>query len=329
MSTNVRDRNAGFATGQAQVWGFGADTGIDSKTYGAPGAKIFYVDPNNTQATDAGNLGEDPTVPLATVDRAVTLSRAYRGDTIIVGPNDDWQYSASQRNTSIVESLVIPMTKGGIRIVGVGTNPLSVIWEAAAAGEFCISVHACDVLIEGIGFTGNNDVACNGIYSEWDGVTLFGENLTVRNCIFDDAIDTAIQLEFSWYGQIYNNWFQQVDVVGIMSDTGGSGIAYSDIHHNWFIDCIGTGAISLLGGADDNRIHHNTIYNRNAEGAAAATNEGINTTGGSRNIVFENWFSCLLPVPANGDWDDLNSGAATDAWVSNHCSDGLAVTTPT
>jgi hypothetical protein len=325
---NVRDRNAGFATGQAQVWGFDTRTGIDSRSYFAPGAKIFYVDPNNAQAVDAGNLGEDPTVPLATVDAAVTLSRAYRGDTIVIGPNDDWQYAAGLRPIAITESLIIPATKGGIRIVGAGTNPLSVNWEAAVALDFCITVHACDVLIEGIGFTGNNAVACSGIYSEWDGATLFGENLTVRGCSFDDAIDTAIQLEFSWYCQIYNNWFSECDVYGVHVDVAGSGVAYCDIHNNYFTE-IGTSAIALLGGCDNNHVHHNHIYNSNAQGAAAATNEGIDTTGGRENLVHHNTLSCLLPVPANGDYNDFCTGAATDSWNQNYCINGPSVANPT
>ena len=328
MTTNIRDRNAGFAAAQAQVWGFSTATGIDSRSYFAPGAKIFYVDPNNVSATDAGNLGEDPTVPLATVAAAVALVRPYQGDTVVLGMNDDWQYSASLRNTSIAESLVIPGTVGGFRIVGAGTNPLSVMWEPAGTGEFCITVHACDVLIEGIGFTGNNDFSGNGIYAEWDGVTLFGENLTVRNCLFDDSIDIGIQLEFSWYGQIYNNWFTGCDQYGIYTDAGGSGCSYTDIHHNWFTDIV-TGAISLLGGADDNNIHHNHIYNTAAQNGAAATNEGINLTGGGDSLVHHNVLSCLLPVPANGDYDDFNTAAATDAWIQNLCMNGPSTTNPT
>lgn len=327
MSTNVRDRNAGFAAAQAQVWGFDTRTGIDSKSYFAPGAKIFYVDPNNAQAVDVGNLGEDPTVPLATAAAAVALVRPYQGDTIALGMNDDWQYSAALRNTSIAESLVIPATTGGFRIVGAGTNPLSVMWEPAGAGEFCITVHACDVLIEGIGFTGNNDFAGNGIYAEWDGATLFGENLTVRNCLFDDSIDTAIQLEYSWYCQIYNNWFNECDLYGVYVDPAGSGADYCQIYRNWF-HRIGTSALALRGTGHCD-VGWNVIYNANAQGGAAATDEGIDTTGGSCNSVHHNTLSCLLPVPANGDYDDLCTSAATDAWVHNYCLDGPSVTRPT
>ena len=327
MSTNVGDRNAGLAAPQAQVWGFDARTGIDSRNYFAPGAKIFYVDQNNTLAVDAGNLGEDPSVPLATVAAAVALVRPYQGDTIILGANDDWQYAAGLRNTSIAETLVIPATTGGFRIVGTGTNPLGVIWEPVVADDFCITVNACDVLIEGIGFTGSNGVAGNGIYVDWDGTTVYGENVTIRNCFFDDGIDIAIQLEFSWYGQIYNNWFAECDEYGIYTDGGGSGCGYCDIHSNRFVNC-GTAAIALLGSANDNDVHHNHIYNSSALSGAAATNEGINTTGGARNLVHHNTLSCLLPVPAAGDFDDFCNAAATDAWSQNYLLDGPSVTNP-
>jgi hypothetical protein len=85
----------------------------------------------------------------------------------------------------------------------------------------------------------------------------------------------------------------------------------------------------LLGGSDACLIDSNWIYNGNAEGGAAATNEGINTTGGANNIITNNYLSCLLPVPANGDLDDLNTAAATDAWIANNCLNGRQTTNPT
>jgi len=63
--------------------------------------------------------------------------------------------------------------------------------------------------------------------------------------------------------------------------------------------------------------------------ADMSTDEGIDTTGGQDNQVFDNYFSCLLPVPANGDLDDLCSAAASDSWLNCHCLDGDTVTNPT
>lgn len=290
------------------------------------GGVVFYVDPNAVGVSDLRD-GTDPEAPLATVAMALTLVQPYRGDTIAVMANGAWQYAAGlNRATAVAEEVEI--TVPGVRLVGVfQSSSVGVVWESQTNGTPCITVSAIDVTIEGFAFVGG---AAGGvaIYCEWDGVTLYGENLTVRNCLFDEDIDTAIQLEFSWFCDIHSNFFSQCDAYGVHADVGGSAFAFCHIHDNIFQDC-GTAAIAALGGCDDNFFYHNTIFNTDAQNAAAATNEGINTTGGGRNSVYDNTFSCLLPVPANGDWDDLNTGAATDAWVNNHCMDGLAVTTPT
>lgn len=310
--------------GQFGVPGTDNDRGLRSDTLGT----VFYVDPNAVGVTDERD-GTDPEAPLQTVARALTLCQDYRNDVIAVMANGAWPTAelTGDRITVIQESVTV--TVAGVRIVGVfPSSAVGVPWQPAAAAGTCITVSAMDVTIEGFAFIGNG-AAADGIYAEWDGATLWADSLTVRNCYFDEEIDTAIQLEFTWYCDIHHNIFQECDVVGILSDVAGSGIAFCGIHHNRFIDLLGTGAMSLLAGDDDNEIYENRIFNRNAESAAAATNEGINTTGGARNLIHHNTFSCLLPVPANGDWDDLNSGAATDAWIANECLDGPNTTTPT
>jgi hypothetical protein len=55
---------------------------------------------------------------------------------------------------------------------------------------------------------------------------------------------------------------------------------------------------------------------------------GITTATGEENQVFNNYFSCQLPVGA-GDYNDLNTAAATDAWIGNHCMNGDATGNPT
>jgi hypothetical protein len=79
---------------------------------------------------------------------------------------------------------------------------------------------------------------------------------------------------------------------------------------------------------DDSEIWNNSIYNNTALAGAAAEDEGITTEGGANNMVWDNYFSCLLPVPANGDWNDLNTSVASDAWIGNKCLDGVAVVRP-
>lgn len=288
-------------------------------------SRIFYVDPNNTLASDS-NSGEDPMYPLLTITQGVTNCRAYKGDGVYVLSNDGWIYGSGTSDI-IAETVVVPGTKPGISIVGVGAGSIGVYWSPAAAGETCLTINALDVTVEGFCFTGDGSAA-NGIATEWDGATLFGENIIIRNCAFADDIDAAISLEYSWYCTVHDCVFWECDTYGIYVDVAGSGIAYARIYDNIFHDC-GTAAISLLGGCDYNHIYRNSIYNSSAQAAAAAANEGINTTGGARNQVHDNTFSCLLPVPANGDYDDLNTAAATDAWSNNHCMNGLATTAPT
>lgn len=302
------------------VEGTGHTTGLRLHTMG----KILWVDPNHVDPHDQRD-GTEPDSPFATVAAALTHCRDYAGDVIAVMANDHWVYGENLNRALPIQEAV-EVTVHGVRIVGVSkSGTLGVCWTPPAAGGPMITVSAMDVLIEGICFMGGA-VGGTAIYCEWDSPTLWGENLTVRHCFFDEDVDIGVQLEYAWNCYVHDCVFQEQDAYGIYVDPAGSGIAYCRIHHNWFHDC---DVAMELDEADDCEVDHNTIFNGNAQGGAAATDEGINTAGGSDNSVHHNTFSCLLPVPANGDYDDLNSAAATDAWVQNYCMNGPATTNPT
>jgi hypothetical protein len=284
--------------------------------------RVYYVDPNT--GNDA-NEGTEPGSPMLTVQAAVDRCTDHNGDVVAVMQTGAWQYDSGLVKPLFVDEEVT-LNKAGMTLAGITPGGTGVLWTPASDGGTCIHVTAIDCLIEGFLFDEGTHAGCRAIYVEWDDADAWGENLEVRHCVFSDTVDIGIEMEYSWYNWIHDNVFWECDTYGIFSDAAGSGFAYARIHDNVFHDC-GI-AMALLGGADDNQIFRNTIYNGNAQGAAAAANEGINTTGGTRNQVFDNWFSCLLPVPANGDWDNLNTAAATDAWVGNHCMNGLAVTNP-
>jgi hypothetical protein len=322
--------NAGLVTSREHVWGFWG-TGREGHIYSGD-SLVLYVNPNHPGAADgvagAGNTGEDPNYPFATIAAALARCRDCRGDTIYVGDNDGWTYGGgggAVNRVPIREEITVDVE--GVRIIGVSSGPLGVAWEPITAAGLgtCISVTALNVYIEGFAFIGGL-LGGTGIHATWSGTTAFADNVVIRNCTFDSAIDTAINLEYVWYGEISGCKFVECDY-GVYNDPALNPAAYCNIHHNWFHNVV-TGAISLQK-ADYNHIHHNTVYNANAQGAALATDEGIDTSAGLSNMVVENWFSCVLPAAANGDWDDLNSGAATDAWVGNICTNGMAVTTPT
>jgi hypothetical protein len=315
--------NPWFPSGQMGVPGADHLTGERLHSSGV----IYYVDPNAAGVSDQRD-GTDPTEPLATVAAALAKCLPYHGDVVAIMANNGYQYGnpADGRLTLVTEEVVVDVP--GVRIVGVcPSGSLGVYWYpvTAAGAGVCITVNASDVLIEGIAFCGGL-VGGTAISADWDGIATFGDSITVRHCYFDDNIDTGIALEFVYNAEIRDNYFEACPDYGVYVDPAGSGIAYCRIHDNWFHNC---GAAMAVNGADYCRITGNWIFNANAQGAGAATDEGIDTTAGSQNLVANNYFSCLLPVPANGDWNDLNSGAATDAWVGNHCMDGLAVTIPT
>ena len=295
--------------------------------------EVFYVDPNYPGASDARD-GTSPTSPLLTVAAALTKVQPQRGDVIVVGSNDYWQYAPGGKAVStdyitpITEEVTIPYTCSGVRIVGASNGPMGVMWQPASNGGTCITVHAIDVLIEGFLFTEGDYTGCNAIYAEWDGTTLFGENLTVRHCTFDGTVDIAIQLEYCWYCDIHDNAFWECDAYGIYTDAGGAACDFCYIHDNLFRDC-GTSAIALLGAANKNHIYNNQIYNSSAMAGGAATDEGIDLTAGNGNFVYNNAFSCALPAGAPGDYDDLNTGGVSSAWIANWCMNGMATTNPT
>lgn len=329
MWPNPLVREPAFYPGQMGVPGTDSDRGLRQHCTG----EVFYVDPNYPGAVD-GRDGTDPTAPLVTVADALTHVQPARGDVIAVMANDYWQYNPGgvtpQVSTDYIipisESVVIPYTATGVRIIGVSNSGLGVMWQPAANGGTCITCRAADVIIEGFVFTEGDFTGCNGIYAEWNGTTLFGENLTVRNCHFDGTVDIALQLEYAWYCNIHHNVFQQCDTYGIYSDVVGSPTAFNQIHDNMFHDC--AVAMGLLGGTERSHIYRNHILNSAALAGGAATDEGIDLTAGQANLVFDNWLSCVLPAFAPGDYDDFCTAGAGDAWVGNHLMNGLAVTNP-
>ena len=320
----MRDRTAGYMPGQDGVLGINY-TATFAKSMMSD-SRLLYVNPNHADATDDGNTGENPEQPFATVAAALARCRDNRGDVIFVGQNDAWQYGGgSTWQTPIAEEVTVSVE--GVSIIGVSPGSLGVTWTpvTAAGAGVCITVTALDVLISGIAFSG---VALGGtaIYCLWDGITAHGENTVIENCFFDDDIDIGIQFEFAWFQIVRGCTFQECNTFGIYVDPAGSGSSYCHIYDNTFNDCA---AAMGLNGCDDFYIYNNRIYNANAQAAGAATDEGIDTTAGARNMVTDNYFSCLLPVPAAGDLDDLNTASATDSWLNCHCLDGDTVTNPT
>ena len=321
---NVDNRAAGLWTGVEGVWGFGGTARYGSLFSGDQ--RVLYVSPNYPTATDLGNTGEDPLFPFATVGAALGRCRDCMGDTIFVSDNDGWKYGGgggAVNRPPIREEITVAVE--GVRIIGVSSG-YGVTWEPVTPMGLgtCITLHALNVLLEGFAFQGGS-AGGRGIYGIWGGPN-YGENFVIRNCSFDEDMDIGIQAEFAWFWEVSNCIFLHCDDYGIYVDPAGSGVSYARVHHNVFHNC---GRAIGFRGADNCWVGHNVVYNGLAQDGQAATDKGIDTAGGGDNTVFENWFSCILPAAAPGDYNDLNSSAGTDAWIHNHCLNGNTVTNPT
>lgn len=271
--------------GQMGVPGTDSERGLRLHSTGT----IFYVDPNAVGVSDQRD-GTNPDEPLATIAAAIAKCQAYRGDVIAVMANNSWQYTSGAGGYTLPIAETVTINVPGVRLVGISpSSSIGVVWEAQANNDVLITVTACDVLVEGFAFDYNSCTGVTAISAVWNGTTAFADNLTVRNCVFS-GVKYGIVLDYVWYANIHDNEFHGDHALdyGIYIDPADQDAAYCAIHDNWFNNP--QFAISLPG-SDNCTIHANRIYNEVAAAylvPAAATNEGIDLTGGNQNIVSDN-----------------------------------------
>jgi hypothetical protein len=258
--------------------------------------------------------------------------------------------------------VVVPYTKGGIRIVGVSSNPRGVCWSPAATGEAALTVDAIDVLVEGFCFQPVAGVAnAIGIFARWDSTSnYYGDNLTVRGCHFSSGLDHGIVLDFSYYTQIYGNYFDGAAVADIVN-TGVIGDPdFLIVCDNVFRDVLTAmdlpstdymviegnkvlnGANGLIMSLGMNNIiqrnkfitdtvaisgrsaNDNIISGNEIDSTPAGVDNFIDLAGGTGNLVADNWLACTIL-----QYDTTCSDGASGMWVRNHCQDGETAANPT
>lgn len=308
--------------GQFGVPGTDHETGLRMHSTGA----VFWVDPNYPGVSDLRD-GTNPTNPLESVEAALALCQAYRGDVIAVMANNYWDTGSAADGYTTPISEAVTVTVPGVRIVGVfPSSPLGVAWEPPTADGTCITIDNLDVTVEGFCFMGN--AGGTGVSVRWDSDNdRYGDRVVIRHNYFEEVLDEGIVLDYVYYADIHDNWFDDLDEYGIYNSAVTGDPAYLQIHHNWFYD-VDTGAI-WLPGVDRCHIYENSIYELSAaQQAGAPTNRMINLTNGSRNQVHHNTLSCILPAAAAWDYNACNTAGANDAWMQNYCLNGPTTTNP-
>lgn len=112
-----------------------------------PGS-IFFVDSSHTAASDALGGGQSPDTPLATVDYAIGLCTANKGDIIYVMPG---------HAETITAANAIDMDIAGITIIGLGngTNKPTITYGTATTAT--IRIQAANCKIRGLRLVNNID----------------------------------------------------------------------------------------------------------------------------------------------------------------------------
>jgi len=141
--------------------------------------KVFYVCNSSTVAplgigASDGNSGLTPEHPLSTIDAAINLCTASRGDKIVVLPGHVETVTA----TSIVPDVA------GLHIIGVGEGALKPTLNFAATDSI-LTVTGANTTIEGLRLVATIDSVVVGVSVEAAGVTLDLE-----------SADTSAAIEF-------------------------------------------------------------------------------------------------------------------------------------
>jgi hypothetical protein len=166
-------------------------------------ASIFFVDSTHAQATDAAGGGRSPDKPLATLDYAVGLCTASKGDVIYVMPGHAEAISAAAG---------LDLDKEGITIIGLGNGDNKPTFTLQTSASADVDIDADNITIKGLRFVSAvaSLLAAIDINSEhtviedcefigaatfdvhnWLNMATTKDYLTVRRSLFTNATDPA------------------------------------------------------------------------------------------------------------------------------------------
>ena len=209
----------------------------------------FYVDSGVTTAGD----GTSVTKAKATIDEAVGLCTAGRGDIIYVVQGHAEAITAA---TSLVCDIA------GVSIIGMGNGSLIPTLTFTTADTALVSVTAANVRISGIKFVANfaNVASLITLAATADGAI-------IDNCVFTDT-STILNM---------------LVCITVAADCDNITLAYN--RFDAVVSATSDNAILLAGGSDNSRIVGNIVYGTFTDGgilASAAASTNITVTD---NIV--------------------------------------------
>jgi len=244
---------------------------------------------------------------MSTIQAAVTAASGY--DTIFVAGTVNADDDATVEN-DYTESVIIPATTMGLKIIGCGNSPEGILWTCGAQDEVCLTVNAKDCYVAGFRFRPNGAATGCAIYVTCShDMSDNAAGFTVENCIIRSTTETAIagiKINAANDVTINNCKFSSVATAVLTVEDGGS-VQYRTIIEDCFVDnkCTNgfvVGGISML-------IKNNAL--------SSGLTSVIDTTGhtsSTDNVVTGN----TLQVTA---YETQCTGEAADVWLGNYCND--------
>jgi hypothetical protein len=167
-----------------------------------PGA-IFFVDSTHAAKADAAGGGKSPDTPLATIDYAVGLCTANKGDVIYVMPG---------HAETVTAAAGIDLDVAGISVVGLGKGSNKPTITMGTATTATVRINAANVTLRGVRLVNDIDslvqfLDVNADYATIEDCDLVTSStkealsfvnlattkdyLTVRRCRFEQPTDPA------------------------------------------------------------------------------------------------------------------------------------------
>ena len=231
-----------------------------------------YIYCHSGTGTDEAGAGIFPDKPVATIDYAISLGRASKGDTVIVMPG----HAEDIATATAINADVI-----GIQVIGIGDGALiPTVSYTHADGSVTIGV--ASVLIRNIRFVAN---ISGGVTTALT-IAEAGHDFTLDGCYF---VDAGTDLEFLIHASvgdavegltIINNRFN-----GLAGDMSGSLVFAGttvdlDIGHNyWRVDSSDSVIYHDTDDATNAHIHHNAIINIDTDTALYCVEFTATSTG--------------------------------------------------
>lgn len=244
----------------------------------------FFV--NSGTGTNSVSGGKSPDAPLATIDYAVGLCTANKGDIIYVMPGHTETVSAAAG---------IALDVAGISVIGLGRGTLQpkVTFDTATTAD--LDVDAANILIENIHFTANYaDIVAP--------IDVNAQFCTIRNCRFSETATNMNALIWILGGSTTTSSGLIVEdcvandadaanthFVSLPGTDAGNIIRRNLLYGDW-----GTAAIGAAGNVVNVQIHDNRIYN-----AATDNDSCINVATAGTGFISNN-FATSGAAQANG-----------------------------